>query len=166
MPPDKPQAAAMAGVMLSFILAMLLRILPFPLDWFAWNPDWLALVVIYWTLLAPDRVGIVTAWLVGFLADVLTGRLFGQHALAYAVIAYANLQVRQKLLVLPMLVQSFWVLFLLLLAQLLILWTQRVEIAESMRATYWLPSLTGALAWPLVFGVIQRLGRLGLMRGS
>lgn len=156
----------MAGVMLSFILAMLLRILPFPLDWFAWNPDWLALVVIYWTLLAPDRVGIVTAWLVGFLADVLTGRLFGQHALAYAVIAYANLQVRQKLLVLPMLVQSFWVLLLLLLAQLLILWTQRVEIAESMRATYWLPSLTGALAWPLVFGVMQRLGRLGLMRGS
>jgi rod shape-determining protein MreD len=166
MPPDKPQAAAMAGVMLSFILAMLLRILPFPLDWFAWNPDWLALVVIYWTLLAPDRVGIVTAWLVGFLADVLTGRLFGQHALAYAVIAYANLQVRQKLLVLPMLVQSFWVLLLLLLAQLLILWTQRIEMAESMRATYWLPSLTGALAWPLVFGVIQRLGRLGLMRGS
>jgi rod shape-determining protein MreD len=166
MPPDKPQAAAMAGVMLSFILAMLLRILPFPLDWFAWNPDWLALVVIYWTLLAPDRVGIVTAWLVGFLADVLTGRLFGQHALAYAVIAYANLQVRQKLLVLPMLVQSFWVLLLLLLAQLLILWTQRIEMAESMRATYWLPSLTGALAWPLVFGVMQRLGRLGLMRGS
>lgn len=156
----------MAGVMLSFILAMLLRILPFPLDWFAWNPDWLALVVIYWTLLAPDRVGIVTAWLVGFLADVLTGRLFGQHALAYAVIAYANLQVRQKLLVLPMLVQSFWVLLLLLLAQLLILWTQRIEMAESMRATYWLPSLTGALAWPLVFGVMQRLGRLGLMRGS
>jgi len=82
----------MASVMFSFILAMMLRILPLPMDWFAWNPDWLALLLIYWTLLAPDRVGIVTAWLVGFFADVLTGRLFGQHALAYAVMAYSNLQ--------------------------------------------------------------------------
>jgi rod shape-determining protein MreD len=166
MPPDRPHGAAMASVMLSFILAMMLRILPLPMDWFAWNPDWLALLLIYWTLLAPDRVGIVTAWLVGFFADVLTGRLFGQHALAYAVMAYSNLQMRQKLLGLPMLAQSVWVLFLLLLAQVLILWTQRMDMAESMRALYWLPSLTGALAWPVVLGVMQRLGRLGVTRGS
>jgi hypothetical protein len=38
--------------------------------------------------------------------------------------------------------------------------------AESMRALYWLPSLTGALAWPVVLGVMQRLGRLGVTRGS
>ena len=166
MPPDKPHDAAMTGVILSFTVAMMLRILPLPSDWFAFNPDWLAVLLIYWTLLAPERVGIVTAWLVGFLADVLTGRLFGQHALAYAVIAYINLHMRQRLLGLPLLVQSVWVSCLLLLAQLLILWTQRMEMAESMRVIYWLPSLTGALAWPLVFGIMQRFGHLGEMRGS
>jgi rod shape-determining protein MreD len=166
MPPDKPHGAAMAGVILSFIMAMILRILPLPPDWFAFNPDWLALLLIYWTLLAPERVGIVTAWLVGFFADVLTGRLFGQHALAYAAIAYINLHMRQRLLGLPLLVQCIWVFCLLLLAQLLIMWTQRMEMAESMRVIYWLPSLTGALAWPLVYGVMQRLGQLGVMRGS
>jgi len=166
MPPAKPQGAATAVVILSFILAMILRILPLPPDWFALNPDWLALLLIYWTLLAPERVGIVTAWLVGFLADVLTGRLFGQHALAYAVIAYMNLQLRQKLVGLPMLVQCVWVLGLLLLAQLLILWTQRIEMTESMRVIYWLPSLTGALIWPLVLGLMHRLGHLDVMRGS
>jgi rod shape-determining protein MreD len=80
--------------------------------------------------------------------------------------AYSNLQMRQKLLGLPMLAQSVWVLFLLLLAQVLILWTQRMDMAESMRALYWLPSLTGALAWPVLLGVMQRLGRLGVTRGS
>ncbi len=167
MPPDKPHGAAGVGVLVSLILAMMLRILPLPPGGFVYNPDWLALLLIYWTLLAPDRVGVVTAWLVGLTADVLTGRLLGQYALAYVVIAYVNLQMRQKLIALPVFLQCLWVWLLLLLAQLLILWTQRIEMAESMRVIYWLPSFTGALAWPVVLGVMRGLGRYdGVLRGS
>ena len=166
MPPDKPQNAAVASVIVSFLVAMMLRIVPLPADWFAGNPDWVALLLIYWSLLAPDRVGIFTAWWVGLLADTLTDRLFGQHALAYAVIVYVNLQLRQKLLGLPLFVQCVWVGILLLLVQWMILLTQQVALVESMRLIYWLPSLTGALAWPLVFGLMQGFRRLGVTRGA
>jgi len=160
MPPDKPYEASLVGVYGSFGLAMALRIIPLPPDWFALNPDWIALLLIYWTLAAPDRVGVITAWVVGLSADALTGRLLGQHALAYAVMAYLNLRVRDPLLIFPVPLQCLWVLLVLLLGQLLVLWTERIEIADSvMRLIYWLPALTGALAWPLVLWVMPSVMR-------
>jgi rod shape-determining protein MreD len=159
MPFAKPRAATLIGVAVSFALAMVLRILPLPPGWFALNPDWIALLIIYWTLVAPDRVGVLIAWVVGLSADALTGRLLGQHALAYAVLAYLNLRVREHLLVFPVPLQCLWILFILLLGQWLVLWTERAELAESMRLTYWLPALTGALAWPLVLWVMPSVNR-------
>jgi rod shape-determining protein MreD len=151
MPTDKAGGGpSLVCVLLSFVLGMVLRIIPIPAAWFPANPDWLALLLVYWTLNAPERVGVVTAWLLGLIADVLTGRLLGQYALAYTVIAYLNLRVRLSLQSLPMPAQSLWVLVLLLLGEGLVLWTQRIELAESVRLIYWLPTLTGALAWPLV----------------
>ena len=159
MPPAKPTEATLAGVVLSFGLAMALRIAPLPPAWPALNPDWVALLLLYWTLMAPERAGVFTALLVGLATDTLTGRLLGQHALAYVVMAYLNLRVRASLATFPVAMQSLWVGLLLLLGELLVLWTQRVELAESMRLTYWLPALTGALAWPLVVWLMPALGR-------
>jgi rod shape-determining protein MreD len=133
---------------------MALRILPLPPGWLVLNPDWMALLILYWTLVSPERVGVLAAWFLGLSADALTGRLLGQHALAYAVQAYLNLRVREHLLVFPVPLQCLWILLILLLGQSLLLWTERVELAESMRLTYWLPALTGALAWPLVLWVM------------
>lgn len=160
MPPDKPREASLAGVFISFGLAMALRIIPLPPGWFALNPDWIALLLIYWTLAAPDRVGLLTAWILGLAADALTGRLLGQHAFAYAFMAYLNLRVRGTLLVFPVPLQSLWVWLLLLLGQVLVSWTGRIEIAGAlMRPAYWLSALTGALAWPLVLWVMPSMTR-------
>ncbi len=160
MPPGK-HTRVLVGIILSLMLAMVLRILPLPRFWFELSPDWMALLVLYWTLLAPERFGLLTAWLVGLLADTLTGRLLGQQALAYAVMAYLNLRARPRLLGLPLPLQCLWVLVLSLLGQMLILWTQRVELAEGATLIFWLPAFSGALAWPLVLWLMRGL-RLGL----
>lgn len=149
-----PPGGNLPGVVLSFGLAMMLRILPVPPAWFDLTPDWIALLLLYWTLTAPDRVGVLTAWFVGLAADALTGRILGQHALAYTVMAYLNLRLRDHILAVPLPVQSLWVLLSLLLAQLLIFWTQRIDLAEPPRLAYWLPALTGACAWPLLRAVL------------
>ena len=150
MPSPEPRSATLVGVTASFVLAMALRILPLPPGWLVLNPDWVALLILYWALVTPERFGVMSAWVIGFCADALTGRLLGQHALAYAVMAYLNLRAREHLMVLPVPLQCLWVLLILLLGQCLVLWTGRVELAESVRMTYWLPALTGAVAWPLV----------------
>ena len=72
----------------SFVLALLLTALPVP-DWAAtWRPAWVALVLIYWCMAVPGRIGVLVGWMVGLFLDVLTGTLLGQHAMALAVIAY------------------------------------------------------------------------------
>ena len=130
------------------LLALLLRLLPLPPGWFALSPDWLALLLLQGSLQAPGR------------ADALTGRLLGQQALAYAVMVYLNLRLRSRLLGLPLPLQGLWVLLLLLLGQLLVLWTRPAELAESVRAAYWLPALSGALAWPVLRALLRGPGTL------
>src|SRR6202158_4065953 len=54
------------------------------------KPDFLALVLLYWCIQEPRLIGVGIAWCVGLLMDVTDATVFGQHALAYAVIAYAR----------------------------------------------------------------------------
>lgn len=157
MPDNRSRTIAL--VAFSLVLAMTLRILPLPQPWFTLNPDWIALVLIYWTLAVPDRVGVGTAWLMGLFADVLTGRLLGQHALAYSVIAYLCLRGYRRLRLYPLPQQCLWVLLLLLASQLLVLWTQNTRDIDGLLGAYWLPSFSGALFWPLVLILLRRLRR-------
>jgi rod shape-determining protein MreD len=146
-------------VIASVILAMALRILPLYYPWSLLNPDWIALVLIYWTLAIPDRAGVGMAFSVGLFTDALTGRSLGQHALAYVVLSYLVLRWYRRLRLYPVVQQSLWVLLLLLVSQLLILWTQNAKNAIALSGLYWLPSFSGALVWPLVYALLRRLRR-------
>ena len=84
-------------VILTLVLAMCLRIAPWPGAIAAFNPDWVLLTLIYWSLAVPERVGIFHAWTFGLLTDVLTGRLLGQYALAYSLVIYICLKLHKRL---------------------------------------------------------------------
>ncbi|MGI9210895.1 MAG: rod shape-determining protein MreD [Methylococcaceae bacterium] len=146
-------------VSVSLILAMCLRVIPWPKPWFFANPDWVALVLLYWTMAIPDRVGLGTVWVVGLMTDVLTGRIMGQHALAYSVSAYFGLKLYQRLRLYPLPQQSLWILLFLLVNQLLVLWTQKLAYLHLIDWTYWLPALTGAIVWPMILTLLRRVRR-------
>lgn len=157
MPSAKPCVFCVVSV--SLIVAMGLRIIPLPKPWFEANPDWVALVLLYWTMAIPERVGLGTVWLIGLLTDVLVGRIMGQHALAYSVSAYFGLNLYRRLRLYPMPQQSLWIMAFLLANQLLIFWTQNLEYVHTLAWTYWLPSLTGAIAWPAILVLLRRIRR-------
>lgn len=138
---------------------MALRILPLPHLVFPYNPDWVLLVLVYWCIALPERFGLGLAWVCGLFADVLTGRLLGQEALAYSVVAYFCIKFHLHLRAFPAYQQTLGVLVLLLLGQCLVLLTQHGRLAESGGWHYWLPSLTGALAWPWVFWLLRQVRR-------
>ena len=56
-------------VLLTFAVALVLRIVPLKPTWALLNPDWVALTLIFWTLANPQRVGVLRAWLIGLIAD-------------------------------------------------------------------------------------------------
>ena len=148
------------GIMaLSFLLAFLLSAIPLPggLDHF--RPDWVAMVLIYWGMALPHRVGIGVGWLVGLLLDVARGALLGQHALALAVVAYLTVQTYRRIRVAPPWQQAFSILIFLLVEQLLVFWISGVIGYPPRDWWYLAPALGGMAMWPLLFVVLRDVRR-------
>jgi rod shape-determining protein MreD len=64
----------------------------------AWTPDVLALVLVFWTVHQPMRVGIVAAFVFGLMMDVHQGALLGQHAMSYTVLSFFAITIHRRLL--------------------------------------------------------------------
>ncbi len=101
----------------SIVFALLVNLLP--VGRAAWMPDMLALVVVFWNVHQPRRVGVVAAFVCGVLMDVHQGALLGQHALSYTLLGYAAVALHRRLLWFGLGGQMAHVLPVFLLAQLL-----------------------------------------------
>ena len=148
-----------SAIVATVLVALMLTVMPLP-DWLRpARPDWVGLVLIYWCLALPDRVGVVTGWFAGLLVDLLTGTLLGQHAMALAVIAWLTLRFHQRIRLFPVWQQALIILVLLVLHQLLALWVDRFIGRPGPPWYFWTPSLLGMLLWPLIFASLRTLRR-------
>jgi rod shape-determining protein MreD len=80
----------------SLLGAMLVNMLP--LGRTPWMPDLLALVLVFWSVHQPLRVGIGAAFLFGLAMDVHQAALLGQHALAYTALLFFAITIHRRLL--------------------------------------------------------------------
>ena len=62
------------------------------------QPDLLAVVLVFWNVHQPRRVGVGAAFLFGLLMDVHQGALLGQRALAYTLLSFAAIAIHRRLL--------------------------------------------------------------------
>ena len=132
----------------SLLLALLLGVVPLP-DWLQpLRPYWLALVLAYWLLEVPDRVGLGVAFGLGLLADLAFGGLLGEQALRLVVLAFIMERFRPRLRFFPMSQQAL-TLGVLLLNDRVISSVIHVVMGVSQPApAYWLAPLLGMLLWP------------------
>lgn len=147
---DHDQSYGVSRIILTIVAAMCLRIMPLPEPLAIYNPDWVLLVLIYWSLAMPERIGIFYAWSFGLLTDVLTGRMLGQYALAYSLVVYICLKLHKRLRQFPLLQQGVFVFCCLLLSQLLLFFVKNLLHPAQLHGTFWLPVLSGTACWPLV----------------
>jgi rod shape-determining protein MreD len=142
-------------ILLSLLLGLLANLVPVGGVVLTLRPDFLALVVLYWCIQQPRYVGVGTAWVVGLLMDVGDATVFGQHALAYAVLAYGAEYFRRRVLRFPLWQQAVQVAALLVLCALIVLLVRFVGGAPLPTWSYVAPPLVGALLWPLVSVLLQ-----------
>ena len=147
-------------IIFTFIIALLMTVIPLPDPVRYLRPDWVGLVLIYWCMALPERVGVTTGWFVGLLVDLLTGTLLGQHALSLTIVAYLTQKFHQRLRLVPVWQQSLTILVLLVLHQLLALWISRIIGRPGVPWNFWMPSVLGMIIWPLVHTTLRGL-RLG-----
>ncbi|HEY5366739.1 MAG TPA: rod shape-determining protein MreD [Casimicrobiaceae bacterium] len=120
------------------------------------KPDFLALVILYWCIQEPRMMGVGFAWFAGLFMDVADATLFGQHALAYAVLAYSAEYFRRRVLRFTLWQQAAQVAVLLLFCAVLVLLVRVVGGSPLPHWTYFVSPLVGALVWPLLSVLLQR----------
>ncbi len=144
---------------LTLIAAFMLAMMPLP-DWAqSFRPDWVTLVLIYWTMALPASIGVTIAWFAGLMLDVSHGALLGQHALGLVLVIYIIHTQHQRLRVASMLQQSMVIFFLLMMKQALVLWVNGIMGHAPDTWLYFMPSLTSALIWPWVHIILRDLRR-------
>ncbi len=147
-------------ILLSFFLAYLLAIVPFP-EWaMNYRPEWVPMVMIYWAIALPYRVGIGSAWVAGLVLDVLEGSTLGVNALALVVIAYVALSLHLRMRMFSSLQQSGLVLALVGLNLILCNWLQIVT-GQSVTSNlmFLMGAVTSAVIWPSLFQLLRQVRR-------
>ncbi len=146
--------------LLLIFLAMALRVIPFSETLSYINPDWVLLVLIYWSLNAPEKFGVFNAWLVGLLVDVLTGRVLGEYALVYTLVIYFILKFHKRIRHYPFPQLSVVVFVSLLFSCSIVYWIESIKNDASISPIFWTQIISGTLMWPLMYSSIRFLRTL------
>lgn len=146
-------------IFVSIVLALWLNIFPLPEWGRSVRPEWVAMVLMYWVIALPERVGITVSWLVGLIQDVIEGCVLGQHAFAYAVLAYLALILYQRLRMFTVLQQTGVIFLFVGLNQLLGNWVQTLTGTVSPNLLFLLPALVSAIVWPFLAFILRGLQR-------
>lgn len=147
------------AAILTIIAAFMLAIMPLPNWAIELRPDWVTLVLIYWAMALPERIGVTVAWLAGLMLDVSHGSVMGQHALGLVIVIWVINMQHQRLRVASLLQQAIVIFFLLFLKQLLVLWVSGIMGRTPDSWLYFVPSLTGAMLWPWIYIVLRDIRR-------
>lgn len=146
-------------IIVTLLLALILEVVPLP-DWgTSFRPQWLVLVLIYWCMALPTRVGVGFGWASGILLDIMTGTLLGQHALGLAIVAYLALKLHQRTRVQPLHQQALTILLLLLVERLLALWVIGAAGYPAPSLWYWATPIISMLLWPWTYIVLRDIRR-------
>lgn len=147
-------------IFLSFFIAYLLAIVPFP-EWaMNYRPEWVPMVMIYWAMALPYRVGIGSAWVAGLVLDVLEGATLGVNALALVVITYVALSLHLRMRMFSTVQQSGLVLALVGLNLMLCNWLQIVtNQSVSSNLMFLMAALSSAVIWPSLFQLLRQVRR-------
>jgi len=146
-------------IILTLLIALMASITPLPLSIDAFRPDWVLVVLLYWCLALPTKVNVITAWLMGFLLDVLLGSVLGVHAAAMALTVYIVAGNFQKIRNFSVWQQALIAGVLSALYHLLVFWFQRFLSDAVFLPSYLYPVLTTIVLWPWAFLLLRKVRR-------
>ncbi|MFU8817920.1 MAG: rod shape-determining protein MreD [Pseudomonadales bacterium] len=148
-------------ILLTLAAAMVLAVVHLPETWPQWlgwlRPAWVALVIFYWVTELPHRIGLISAWALGILVDVLQAEPLGLNGVILATVTYVGWRFYERLRMYSILQQCGVVFLLVVGAEL-----TRALVLELVAGRGWSwglfgPAVLSMLAWPFVALLLTRL---------
>lgn len=135
-------------IAMSLFAAVMMNLLPWQGVALLARPDFVLLLLLYWVIHQPLRIGMAAAWGLGIVMDVADGALLGQYALSYTATVFLALVLHRRIQAFGLWQQALHVSVLLLASQLLTLLAHLASGASFIGWSYFLATLSGTLLWP------------------
>jgi len=148
----------------TLLFALMLEALPLPgnLIWF--RPEWVLLVILYWVIALPFRIGVGVAWVLGIMVDLLQGGVLGHHSLSYIIITFICAVFHQRLRMYHTWQQGFFVGILVGLSQLMDFLIDYYSGNAKPTFMIFIPALVTGALWPWSFIVLRSIRRMYSIR--
>lgn len=146
-------------ILATLLAAAILAVVPLGRTLAWWRPEWLLLVLVYWTIALPHRVGLFTALAIGLVLDVMDGAPIGQHMLSLGLVVTLARLMYQRLRVFSPAQQASVLFILVGLHQLVGQWLLGVQGVRAEGFAFLIPALSSALLWPPVMLALRGLRR-------
>jgi rod shape-determining protein MreD len=146
-------------IAVSLLVALILDVVPLPGWAEPFRPEWVTMVVIYWCMAVPERVGIGIAWITGLVLDFTVNSLMGQNALALSVVAFLALVFHLRVRMYPLWQQSLVVMALVAAGIAINVWVRGIIGEYHADWRHWSPALSSMLLWPWLFVILRDLRR-------
>ena len=144
-------------VWLIMLLTAMMTIMPLPEYFYGIRIEWVAMAVIFFSIMNVSLMGVIAASIVGLLMDLLQGGLLGENALILSVISYLSYRFRFQIRVYPDWQIMIVTLFLLSFGNLISLWIRGFSGRVLFIPEEWMSIFIAALIWPIFMRVLQAL---------
>ena len=141
---------------ISVLAALVLSVIRLPDAIEPYRPDWVAVVLLYWSLIEPRRYSLLSAFWLGLALDTLSGALLGQHSLALLIIVFLSQRLYLRIRTFPASQVATIVIALLAIYEFVLLLIDGFSGRVVPFAERWGPVLTGGLLWLLVLVGVER----------
>jgi rod shape-determining protein MreD len=144
---------------LTLLFALVLALVPLPagspeaLNFL--RPDWVGLALIYWAIAVPERFGVLAAFCLGLVTDLVLSSAFGFHSLGYVILAALAASTYQQVRMLEIWQQATLVTVGLLIVVLIQYAALTVILERQLSLLMFLKPLSSGLMWPWVFLLLR-----------
>ena len=144
-------------MIVSFVVAGLLSVVPIEIQWRWYRPEFFALLVIYWSMYHPQRFGLSATWCVGLCQDLLVLSPMGFHIVGLLLIVYICHLVYQRLRNYTLWHQALWVFVLVGIFQLFANWLGGLMGKPMTAPIFLVGACLSALLWPLLVWLMEHI---------
>ncbi|MBU3020645.1 rod shape-determining protein MreD [Aestuariibacter sp. A3R04] len=147
------------AIPLTILIALVLQIMPLPIQVDTYRPDWVLIVLSYWTMALPHRANVGVAFISGVATDILLGTALGVHCFALSLAVYILAANYQRLRNYSVWQQAIIIGLISALYHAVLFWLQHLLTGIPFQLNYLWPVVSSMVLWPWIFWILRKARR-------